>query len=141
MNVPIGTIILWGDEAIPGGWQICDGNNGTPNLIDKFIMGCANDDEILDTGGAVSHSHEFNSSSTGSNGAHDHTVNFSLDPTTQTKHGKAGTGSTFVSDPNHPHTVSGSSASGGAHTHSVGTINSADNLPPYIKLIYIMRIA
>lgn len=36
---PKGTIIMFnGNSAdIPKGWAICDGTNGTPNLIDKFI--------------------------------------------------------------------------------------------------------
>ena len=39
--LPSGSIILWGGNInnIPNGWQICDGTNGTPNLIDKFIIG------------------------------------------------------------------------------------------------------
>lgn len=33
-----GMIIMWyGQEEIPKGWVLCDGNNGTPNLIDRFI--------------------------------------------------------------------------------------------------------
>ena len=33
-----GMIIMWyGQEPIPKGWALCDGNNGTPNLINKFI--------------------------------------------------------------------------------------------------------
>lgn len=33
-----GMILMWyGQETIPHGWHICDGTNGTPNLIDKFI--------------------------------------------------------------------------------------------------------
>jgi len=30
---------MWGKSKseIPEGWNICDGTNGTPNLIDKFI--------------------------------------------------------------------------------------------------------
>lgn len=38
---PIGTIWQYeGTEAdIPSGWFICDGDNGTPDLTDKFILG------------------------------------------------------------------------------------------------------
>ncbi len=37
---PVGTIIMFnGQSEIPPGWVICDGNNGTPNLIDRFIKG------------------------------------------------------------------------------------------------------
>ena len=39
--MPIGSIIMFNGKAeeIPSGWAICDGTNGTPNLIDKFIKG------------------------------------------------------------------------------------------------------
>lgn len=38
-TVPSGTIIMYHGISIPIGWVLCDGNNGTPNLIDKFIKG------------------------------------------------------------------------------------------------------
>ena len=39
--MPVGSIIMFNGKAeeIPSGWAICDGKNGTPNLIDKFIKG------------------------------------------------------------------------------------------------------
>lgn len=42
-NVPDGLIILWHGTiaSIPSGWVICDGNNGTPNLLGKFVEGVA----------------------------------------------------------------------------------------------------
>lgn len=37
-SLPKGSIIMFNSaENIPDEWQICDGTNGTPNLIDKFI--------------------------------------------------------------------------------------------------------
>ena len=38
--MPIGSIIMFNGKAeeIPSGWAICDGTNGTPNLIDRFIL-------------------------------------------------------------------------------------------------------
>lgn len=41
--LPSGSIILWGGSInnIPNGWQICDGTNGTPNLIDKIVIGAS----------------------------------------------------------------------------------------------------
>lgn len=37
-SLPKGSIIMFNStEDIPDKWQICDGTNGTPNLIDKFI--------------------------------------------------------------------------------------------------------
>jgi len=40
---PSGIIVMWSGliSAIPSGWVICDGNNGTPNLLGKFIEGVA----------------------------------------------------------------------------------------------------
>lgn len=39
--MPIGSIIMYNGKAeeIPSGWAICNGENGTPNLIDRFILG------------------------------------------------------------------------------------------------------
>jgi hypothetical protein len=38
---PSGMIMIWtkGTNNIPSGWALCDGNNGTPNLIGKFLLG------------------------------------------------------------------------------------------------------
>lgn len=39
--IPRGMIMLWSGEvnAIPAGWVLCNGQNGTPNLQDRFIVG------------------------------------------------------------------------------------------------------
>ena len=67
--VPQGAIIMWsGSEgAIPAGWAICNGQNGTPDLRDRFIVGAGTGGgyAIGDTGGAIG-------ASTDSQGAHDH---------------------------------------------------------------------
>ena len=38
--MPVGSIVMFNGKAeeIPSGWAICDGTNGTPNLIDRFIL-------------------------------------------------------------------------------------------------------
>lgn len=37
-TLPKGSIVMFNNaDKIPDKWQICDGTNGTPNLIDKFI--------------------------------------------------------------------------------------------------------
>lgn len=40
-SMPVGSIIMFNGKAeeIPSGWAICNGENGTPNLIDRFILG------------------------------------------------------------------------------------------------------
>lgn len=38
--MPVGSIIMFNGKAedIPSGWAICDGTNGTPNLTDRFVL-------------------------------------------------------------------------------------------------------
>lgn len=37
--LPRGTIVAWYGHNIPKGWALCDGNNDTPNLRGRFILG------------------------------------------------------------------------------------------------------
>lgn len=34
-----GMILMFSGHEVPAGWALCDGNNGTPNLKDRFILG------------------------------------------------------------------------------------------------------
>jgi len=54
-----GMIISWSGAVadIPGGFALCDGNNGTPNLTDKFIVGAGDTYAVDATGGTVEHTH------------------------------------------------------------------------------------
>ncbi|HBL74256.1 MAG: hypothetical protein A2W90_18050 [Bacteroidetes bacterium GWF2_42_66] len=36
--IPSGVVVMWAGTAVPTGWAICDGNNGTPDLRDKFVL-------------------------------------------------------------------------------------------------------
>lgn len=40
-GVPPGGIIMWSGKsgAVPDGWTLCDGSNGAPDLLGKFIIG------------------------------------------------------------------------------------------------------
>lgn len=89
--IPNGTIVMWSGKDIPKGWAICDGNNGTPDLRNKFILGC-DTKSVNGTGDYKSissnsvfttsngnHTHTINSVSTTSDGSHSHTVNFNTD--------------------------------------------------------------
>ena len=42
--VPIGGIIMWSGavDTLPAGFYLCDGDNGTPDLRDRFIAGASN---------------------------------------------------------------------------------------------------
>lgn len=47
LTIPSGVILMWaGTKAIPYGWVICDGENGTPNLLGKFIKVASTIEEV-----------------------------------------------------------------------------------------------
>jgi microcystin-dependent protein len=41
IQFPKGIIVIWNGlpTNVPSGWALCDGNNGTPNLKNKFVLG------------------------------------------------------------------------------------------------------
>lgn len=91
-SVPVGGIILWSGSAsaIPAHWALCNGQNGTPDLRGRFIVGAGGSYSPGATGGAEavtlgisqipSHTHTATptvstgagSLTTASNGAHTH---------------------------------------------------------------------
>ena len=42
--IPSGVIVMWSGTTsdIPTGWVLCDGDNGTPDLTDRFVIGAGN---------------------------------------------------------------------------------------------------
>jgi len=48
-----GMIIMWAGDVnqIPVGWALCDGQNGTPDLRDRFIVGAGSNYGVKTTGG------------------------------------------------------------------------------------------
>jgi hypothetical protein len=167
--LPAGAIILWSgaSAAVPAGWALCNGQNGTPNLLNRFVVAAGGSYSVGATGGSadaalVAHSHTVSASGTTSGaGGHSHSVN---DPTHQHGNVIAASGSTFVDlialDPpggyafTHPGATSaastGISVTGvGDHTHAVSVAGSTStdgssatnaNLPPFYALCYIMKV-
>ena len=122
-----GMIILWSGaaDAIPTGFVLCDGNNSTPNLSGRFVVGYSasnGDYDVDDTGGAES-------------------VSLTLSQIPSHTHSYVG------------HTYPGSgpeqNQSGGPEdrtsfnvsktTGSAGSGSSHENRPPYYALCYIMK--
>ena len=54
-----GMIMLWRGSVvtIPTGWLLCDGNNNTPDLRNKFVVGAGDTFDPGDTGGSDTHNH------------------------------------------------------------------------------------
>ena len=82
-QVPTGLISLWSgsSSSIPSGWTICNGQNGTPDLRNRFVLGAGdtyavdatggNESVTLSTSQMPSHTHTFQDNFTGNTGAQD----------------------------------------------------------------------
>ena len=97
-----GMIMLWSGSTgtVPSGWRLCDGGGGTPNLMNRFVVGAGSSYAVNATGGSanatlVSHSHTLSgtaaassisgtaaasavSGTTGAGGGHNHTASTSV---------------------------------------------------------------
>lgn len=53
-TIPTGVIVMWSGaaNAIPSGWALCNGANGTPDLRNRFIVGAGSSYSVGATGGA-----------------------------------------------------------------------------------------
>lgn len=135
--IPAGGIIIWSGStgSVPAGWLLCDGNNGTPDLRDRFIIGAGNTYAVNATGGtadAVVVSHTHAATSVVTDPGHRHTANNQqgagfgqpAGAVTQTA-GFTGTATTGI-------TVATTNSSTG-----VSGVNA--NIPPYYALAYIQK--
>lgn len=84
IDVPEGSVVSWVGEIseIPTGWFYCDGNNGTPNLKNKYLIsiqnasnspGAIGGQNSYDMSDSQIPSHNHSSGNTGTNGNHSHT--------------------------------------------------------------------
>jgi microcystin-dependent protein len=133
--MPIGSIIMWSGTSIPTGWALCDGNNGTPNLLNKFIRG-TDLDGVGATGGSddavvVSHGHSFTGTAMGT---HKHT---SLIKTTVWGRGEY----TDLSNSTEGDTSSDSAGTPSGTISTEGVDGTGKNIPAYYALCYIMKIS
>lgn len=120
---PAGMIVMWSGSiaSIPGGWALCDGTNGTPDLRNRFLVGAGDTYGVGATGGALQHNHPVtvDAAATGLTiGTTTANVNGDGDP-------PAALTSATPNDPTHIHTASTS---------------NAGHLPPYFALAFIMKL-
>lgn len=117
VSLPAGIIVMWAGliANIPSGWNLCDGQNGTPDLRSKFIKGAAG--EAGGTGGSATHTPSGTVSAptfTGSAlGTHAHGAG-TLVPSA---HAGATVGDHSAISA-HSGTAVGTSAAGSAHSHT-----------------------
>jgi hypothetical protein len=140
-ELPVGAIVAWESGTYPTNWQLADGTNSTLDLRDKFVYGAAIDGDVGDTGGASTHTHT--SATTGDAGSHSHTgggsVTLAESATSVSVNRIGGTRTASVSL--HTHTATLSFGSVSNHSHSLSALNSATNVPIYIKLYFIEKTA
>lgn len=168
-SIPKGVIVMWSGtkETIPIGWGLCDGTNGTPNLIGRFVFGAVN---AGTTGGSTnltlteanipshthttgSHTHTF-SGTTGST-AHTHGIATTSGALTQPYAATPISGVTALSTTkhyylmnnvmspdsgSHSHSFSGTTAGASGTTGSTGNGTAINILPPYYTLAYIIKL-
>lgn len=95
-SIPVGGIIMWSGSTstIPAGWALCNGSNGTPNLLNRFVVAAGGSYTVGATGGG-------DSFTIGTNNLPNHT------------HG--------ITDPGHLHAVNITSAGSGGHGHQISS--------------------
>jgi hypothetical protein len=120
-SIPKGIIAIWSGSiaSIPSGWKLCDGNNGTPDLRNRFIIGAQKDDlgfpvtMIFGTEDTIG-------------GAVDQNATFSASSGQPSSTSTGGVGINVASS---------------THTHQVdGTTDSFEIIPPFYALAYIMKL-
>jgi hypothetical protein len=138
--IPTGAIILWSGSigSIPAGYVLCNGNNGTPDLRDRFIVGAGSTYAVDATGGSAdsilpTHTHAATSLVT--DPGHAHEIN----------NGAGGAGetySTFIGafDTDFIDTETATTGITVATTNANAGVSATNgNLPPYYALCYIQK--
>ena len=154
-SIPSGIITLWSgaSDAVPTGWALCDGQNGTPDLRNRFVVGAGSSYAVGATGGSdtvalttaqmPSHKHSFSGSS------HSHTLSGTASGTLRGSDPSSGAGGNYVSTNAYNYnsisvSLSLSGSTGSASTSgtigNTGSGQAHENRPPYYALCYIMKL-
>lgn len=146
-SVPSGIIAIWSGAvtSIPNGWALCNGQNGTPDLRNKFVVSVGPNHTRGSTGGAATCTPSVTSATINNTTltvnqipAHTHTYidryNSSSSGSSSGESGAGGSTTTL-------NRTTGSTGGGQGHNHSVTVAcNEYNNLPAYYKLAYIMKL-
>lgn len=139
--LPAGIIVQWSGTigSIPAGWVLCDGQNGTPNLRDKFIVGAGTTYTVGQTGGtadAVVVNHAHTASSPVTDPGHLHGARFNPERGTfgSEIHGA------LAGDPGRDTTTAFTGITVNTTVNPTGVSGTNANLPPYYALLYIIKV-
>lgn len=138
-------ISFFGDtKNIPDGWALCDGKNGTPNLINKFVLGSGKTYKLNEKGGIdkvvikeqhlPKHRHSFNPSNINTNEKHQP---YSTNCSKMSKEGSLNTCPAYIP------LIDTSMYTGTTKITSFGSVGNSkphNNLPPYYGLYFIMKL-
>jgi hypothetical protein len=132
LNPPSGAIILWYQTyggTVPVGWHLCDGTNGTPNLIGMVIVGAQY------TGGSAT------ANASGYGNSFEGTI-YGATTVSGTVNVGGTTSSASTSTNIGAGTIGSQSVTPASHTHTFGATGtySASNQPASIGLQYIMKL-
>jgi len=154
---PAGIIVMWSGSigAVPGGWALCDGTGGTPDLRNRFIVGAGDDYAVGANGGAQTHNHTItvdgHALTVAELPAHDHAMfaNLANDTPLSGATSVATRTSSSPGESEYNLTTGGATVptlgltaetgSGDAHTHTASA-ETADSRPPYFALAFIMKL-
>jgi microcystin-dependent protein len=142
--IPTGGILLWSGSigSIPAGWVLCNGNNGTPDLRDRFIVGAGSTYAVDATGGSADSTlptHTHGATSVVTDPGHVHDLTFNSNVVTE------GTASIALGDDLRTTPLNGFIASAvtgitvATTNANAGVSATNGNLPPYYALCYIMK--
>ena len=124
VNAPLGVIVAWSgtEDNVPEGWSICNGENGTIDLLDKFVLGSGPNHAVGETGGSEE-------------------VTLTVAQLAKHSHGAYIEGNTSYSEQKY------ALKSAGTFTNKMGTTSISKagsdephpNMPPYYTLLYIQK--
>jgi len=134
---PRGLIGLWlgATASVPRGWVLCDGNNDTLDLRNRYIKITTNTAEIGDTGGANTHTHAAQSHQHTTGATHTHTGSVSAHAPNGGR-SSAPQEKSSARQPNN-HTLTSVETKAVQYDAANTTANSSSNEPEYRTVAYI----